>query len=238
MAGAVISTSQKEKLKRLLVRWHLDRTARKIVRSFRGWRSLLPKFPTYGRAAANYLTGADDPVRYAAVAYAVTALERQQIAGSLAEVGVYRGELSALLHLLAPERDLYLFDTFAGFPEQDLSGADQRFRDTSIEIVKAALGDTHHVVFRPGYFPETVRGLEQEKFAFVMLDLDLYQPTRAGLEFFYPRMVPGGYLFAHDYNSPESNHAVARAVNEFLQDKPEKIVELPDIWGSIVIRKI
>lgn len=220
------------------MRWHLDRTARKIVRRLRGFHSLRPRFPSYGRAAANYLAGADDPVRYAAVAYAVTALERQQIAGSLAEVGVYRGELSALLHLLAPERDLYLFDTFAGFPEQDLNGADQRFRDTSIEIVKAALGDTQHVIFRPGYFPDTARGLEQERFAFVMLDVDLYQPTRAGLQFFYPRLVPGGYLFAHDYNSPESNQAVARAVNEFLQDKPEKIIELPDIWGSIVIRKI
>ncbi|MDZ7268576.1 MAG: TylF/MycF family methyltransferase [candidate division KSB1 bacterium] len=234
----MIFSSQQEKLKTLLRRWHCDRPARKLVRRLQGWRSLLPKFPTYGQAAAQYIAGADDPIRYAAVAYAIQTLERQHIPGSMAEIGVYRGELSALLHMLAPERDLYLFDTFAGFPEQDLSGADQRFRDTSVEIVKAALGDTTHVIFRQGYFPETARGLEHEHFAFVMLDLDLYPPTRAGLEFFYPRLVPGGYLFAHDYNSPESNHAVARAVNEFLQDKPEKIIELPDIWGSIIIRKI
>ncbi|MBI2954275.1 MAG: methyltransferase, partial [Chloroflexi bacterium] len=66
----------------------------------------------------------------------------------------------------------------------------------------------------------------------------LFKPTLAGLHFFYPRMNPGGYIFAHDYNSPESGWAVSRAVNEFMADKAEKLIELPDKWGSIVVRKL
>jgi hypothetical protein len=43
------------------------------------------------------------------------------------------------------------------------------------------------------------------------------------MEFFYPRMVPGSYIFAYDYNSFESNRAVSRALDRFLADKPEKV---------------
>ena len=70
-----------------------------------------------------------------------------------------------------------------------------------------------------------------------MLDADLYKPTRAGLEFFYPRMSKGGYIFLHDYTSSESNYAVSRAADEFLADKPEKIIEIPDTWGTALFRK-
>ena len=48
----------------------------------------------------------------------------------------------------------------------------------------------------------------------------------------------GGYIFVHDFNNPESNRGVSRAVLEFLDDKPEKIIEIPDKWGSVVIRKL
>ena len=71
-----------------------------------------------------------------------------------------------------------------------------------------------------------------------MLDLDLYKPTKTALEFFYPKVWGGGYIVAHDYNSPESNWAVSRAVDKFIKDKAEKIIEIPDEWGSVVIRKI
>ena len=46
-----------------------------------------------------------------------------------------------------------------------------------------------------GYFPETTVGLEDERFAFVSLDTDLYKPIYEGLKFFYPRLNPGGIIF-------------------------------------------
>ena len=42
----------------------------------------------------------------------------------------------------------------------------------------------------------------------------------------------------HDYNSRESDRACHRAVNEFLQDKKEFAIEIPDVWGSAMFRKI
>jgi O-methyltransferase len=216
----------------------LHHIAGAVMRMVDNRRRFAINFPPYDARIVKAIADSPDPVRYATMAMALKSIERENIPGSLAEVGVYRGDLSRLIHALAPQRELYLFDTFAGFPEADLDAPNPRFRDTSVEMVKRALGDLNYVIFRKGYFPETAKGLEQEKFAFVMLDLDLYKPTVAGMEFFYPRLVSGGYLFAHDYNSPESDYAVSRAVNEYMKDKPEKIIELPDRWGSIVIRKI
>lgn len=169
------------------------------------------------------------------VALATSCIQRLDIPGSIAELGVYRGALSQVLHALAPERRLYLFDTFEGFPN---AGSDSRFRDTSLDFVKRVVGDSPNIIFRKGVFPETAIGLEGEVFAFVMLDADRFEATYAGLEFFYPRLGRGGYLFVHDYNSPESDWGVSRAVNQFMADKPEWLIELPDPWGSAVIRKV
>jgi len=179
-----------------------------------------------------------DPVRSAAILLALRRLEKEQIKGSLAEVGVYRGDMSKLIHRLLSNRKFFLFDTFEGFHENDLRGGeDDRFRDTSIDLVKRNIGNLDNIEFRVGYFPNTTLGLEDEEFSFVLLDTDKYEPILEGLKFFYPRLARGGYLFIHDYNSPESEWGVSRAVNEYLLDKQELLIELPDGCGSVVLRK-
>jgi len=186
------------------------------------------------------VTSSGDPIRYAMIALAIRRIHQENISGDFAELGVYRGDTSRVIHHFAPARTLYLFDTFEGFSDRDEQNAsnDKRFNDTSVDLVKAKLGNAQNVVIRKGYFPETAVGLEDKRFAFVMLDADKYAPTLAGLEFFYPRMSRGGYMFLHDYNSPESDWGVSRALNLFLQDKPETIVDMPDACGSVLIRKM
>jgi len=193
------------------------------------------RFPTYSEKTARLVEDSADRVRYGTLALAFQTIEREKVSGDLAELGVWRGATSTFLHSQMPQRTLYLFDTFAGFPGE--SDADGRFRDTSVDAVQRRIGDNSNVIFRVGTFPGTTLGMESERFAFVLLDADKYASTLAGLEFFYPRMTRGGYMFIHDYNSPESEHGVSRAVNEFLQGKPERVVEIPDIWGSVLFRK-
>jgi O-methyltransferase len=197
------------------------------------------RFPTFPSDVHEAIVTSDDYFRHATLALAVQRVLGEHIRGAFAEVGVWRGETSTLLHRLAPDRTLFLFDTFAGFPESDLPpGADdRRFRDTSETAVRERVGMSPNVVLRPGYVPQTLSGLEEERFSFVLLDLDLYDPTMASLEFFYPRLEPGGYLFVHDYNNEESNWACKRAFDGFLVGKPERVVELGDVWGSALIRR-
>ena len=55
----------------------------------------------------------------------------------------------------------------------------------------------------------------------------------AALEFFYPRLSPGGIIFIHDYN--HKWEGVERAVDEFIRKIPETLVLVPDLDGSCMI---
>jgi O-methyltransferase len=196
------------------------------------------RFPSYPAEVGSRVEALADNVRYAALGLAIQRLETERINGAIAELGVFQGVTSRFMHMQSPGRKLYLFDTFEGFPDDALEvRGDNRFKDTSQRRVAEFIGDERNVIFRPGYFPQTASGLEDEKFALVMLDFDLYKSAIEAFRFFYPRLVRGGYFFLHDFNSPESDRAISRAAFEFLQDKPELLVEIPDEWGSAVFRK-
>ncbi|MEX2683379.1 MAG: TylF/MycF/NovP-related O-methyltransferase [Candidatus Sigynarchaeota archaeon] len=196
------------------------------------------RFPPYGRKIQSQLLKGLDLIRNESIALAINRIKCEKIQGAFAEVGVFRGDLSKIIHLLAPDRVLYLFDTFEGFPKQSMAPHDPRYDATSPEIVFQTIGDRTNIVIRKGLVPETYRGLENEQFAFVMIDLDLYEPTAASLAFFYPRMKKGGYIFVHDYYNPEWK-GVAKAVDAFVKKTESiQIIDLPDAMGSIVFRKV
>ena len=68
--------------------------------------------------------------------------------------------------------------------------------------VKAFLKGFENVHFHAGVFPEAapVELKPQPSFKFVHLDVDLHRSTSAALEWFYPRLVRGGIIVAHDYS--------------------------------------
>jgi len=147
----------------------------------------------------------------------------KNIEGAVAECGVYRGNFSCEINRVFSDRKLYLFDTFTGFDERDMekeningfseSREKNCFTETSMDLVIKKLLYPEKVIIKKGYFPETAIGLE-ETYCFVNLDVDLYQPTLAGLEYFYPKMAKGGIIIIHDYFS-DVYKGVKQAINEF-----------------------
>lgn len=81
-----------------------------------------------------------------------------------------------------------------------------------------------NVHYYPGRFTESTQSLPERRYSFVHLDVDLYQSTHACLEYFYPRMTSGGAIILHDYSMLSGVH---QAVDEFLADKPERLIEQP-----------
>lgn len=167
---------------------------------------------------------------------------KERLEGDLAELGVYKGNTAALLASFGRRtaKSTYLFDTFQGFSEKDIRGVDAgkrlEFADTSLEAVKRLVG-TDRVNYVVGHFPESARDMPRDlAFSLVHLDCDLYAPMKAGLEYFYPRVVSGGFLVIHDYASLHWDGA-ERAVDEFLADKRERVVPIPDKAGTAVLRK-
>ena len=166
-------------------------------------------------------------------------LRLEGVPGAAAELGVYRGGFARWISELLPERTLYLFDTFAGFDEAESAGEGTGFtvahRNTSAERVLAALPHPERAVLRAGLFPETARGMEDERFALVSLDADLEESTLAGLRFFLPRMSPGGCLLLHDYNNPKLP-GVKRAVGRWEAEHGRlAAVPLCDVNGTLVV---
>ena len=181
-----------------------------------------------------------DKVRFYTFWLQIERLKNDHIEGSFAELGVYKGETARIIHLMDPSRRFLLFDTFSGFAKQDLDATgeevnDVDFSDTDIEQVRQFISGNENVIFHAGYFPETARNAGDEKFAFVHLDADLYAPTLAGLQHFYPRLQPGGVIMVHDYN--HNWEGVTKAVNEFAATLAESVVPIADWQGSVMIVK-
>jgi len=200
--------------------------------------------PVWPQGKLEMPSSEDDFCRMMAIRLAANRIAEKNIPGSIAELGVYRGELAAILNRLFPDRTLYLFDTFEGFSDKDLSdGMEEKhskavvgdFKDTSLDMVLSRMAHPERVVTRKGYFPATADGLE-DTFALVSLDVDLYKPTIAGLEYFYPRLSKGGCIFIHDYNNRRYK-GVRSAVEEFVDAARVPLVQLPDFAGTAILPK-
>jgi hypothetical protein len=117
-----------------------------------------------------------------------------------------------------------VFDSFQGLSEprseDNLAGADAsaphphdvqagRFM-ASLEDVKQGLSAFPGIAYFPGWIPQSFPP-DDARYRFVHVDVDLYQPTRDSLEYFWPRLVPGARMVCDDYNWPGGK----RAVDEF-----------------------
>jgi hypothetical protein len=191
----------------------------------------------------NRLNNGGDSARLYAFILNLKQVLQEGIRGDFAELGVWRGNSAAVLAHFAEAhgRRVYLFDTFSGFDRRDLTADDAfkpvSFGDTSLDLVKSNIGHDNACVYIVGFFPDSITTAAREtRYAFVSLDCDLYAPMKAGLEFFYPRLVNGGVLLLHDYSSLHWRGAKG-AIDEFCKRTLEHVVLLPDKSGTAVIRK-
>ncbi|MEI6683153.1 MAG: TylF/MycF/NovP-related O-methyltransferase [Bacteroidota bacterium] len=181
-----------------------------------------------------------DKVRFYNWWFQTERLRQERVPGVFAELGVYKGASAAALHQMDPTRPFHLFDTFTGFTAGDLmqetgeaaTYTPANFSDTSIESVLKRINGSRNIVIHQGYFPDSAAGFTA-KVALVNIDADLYLPTKAGLEFFYPLLSPGGVMIIHDYHYKWPG--IIRAVDEFLTAVPEQLIHLPDIDGTVMI---
>lgn len=146
---------------------------------------------------------------------------------SIAEIGVYRGGGSYFIASVAqqvfgmPAR-IHSIDTFEGHPD-DIAAEDDshwpgKFGDTAFEEVKKYLSVFPNLTVYKGRFEDRCAALAQEKFCFVHVDVDIYAPTRACLEFFAERLLVGGVMVVDDYGLTTCQ-GCKQAVDEFVASR-------------------
>ncbi len=175
-------------------------------------------------------------LQFAYEAYIVHSFAKaySRLPGAMAEVGVFQGASAKLLCEGKGETELHLFDTFDGLPQS--SAADKGVHrenqyPCSLKSVQEYLKDYTNVYFHPGLFPDSAKSLADKSYSFVHLDVDLYESTLSSLEYFYPRLVPGGVILSHDYSILAG---VKKAFTDFLHDKPERPVEFPSTQCMLI----
>jgi hypothetical protein len=195
-----------------------------------------------------------------ALVVAVRYVVDRAIPGEIVECGVWRGGSMqavalALLGRGVTDRDLRLFDTFAGMPdptEEDraldgtpaaelLAGSPRDAKIwavASLEDVREGMAETGYpaerVHYSVGKVEDTLPAQAPERIALLRLDTDWYESTRHELQHLYPLLADGGVLIIDDYGHWDG---ARRAVDEYFAEQAEPLLlNRIDYTGRVAIK--
>jgi len=177
--------------------------------------------------------------------------------GHVAELGCWKG-LSAfqIARYLADnktrfgDRKFFVFDSFEGLSEirpvdrasrsvatnEEDQTLRQRFA-ASLDTVQANLAPfSDLLVYLKGWIPERFHEVKDKTFSFVHVDVDLYEPIKESIGFFYPRLAANGIMVFDDYGCTRFPGA-KRAVDEFLKSTHDCIF-VPTPTGTAFLVKL
>jgi predicted O-methyltransferase YrrM len=167
-----------------------------------------------------------------------------QTPGDIAEFGSFRGHsgylMAALLQQFAADRKLYLFDTFAAFPEESY-GIDQfwsRSHPVDFADVRARFEGFAFVRFVQGDFTRTFDDSGIRHLALAYVDCDAYRSTDYLIHRIYPEVLsPGGIMVFEDYGHAQllGNRV---AVDAYFDNRPGCISFFSQFSGSYIVIKL
>jgi hypothetical protein len=163
----------------------------------------------------------------------------RNIEGDIVECGVSIGHGALLFTLLSDyintPRVYYGFDSFEGFPppriEDETTPITGKgyWANPSATVMRVLqdgrLADqtiANRIKLIQGWFSDTLPQYTG-KIALLHLDCDLYESYKTSLEILYDKVQIGGVIMFDEYNDPRWPGAT-KAINEFFNDKKEKIV--------------
>lgn len=167
------------------------------------------------------------------------------VPGDIAECGVRYGKSTVFILTGAGKesaKDVHIFDSFAGLSkpgaEDQNPGGKTVWESGELAVpedaVRANLDSfADRITLHKGWIPDRFNEVGEKQFAFVHVDVDLYQPTLDSAAFFYPRLNPGGVIVCDDYGSDYCPGA-KRAFDEFFADKSERVIALPTGQGVVI----
>lgn len=173
------------------------------------------------------------------------------LTGDIIECGVGLGGMSVFLGDYAQQfgRKLYSLDSFEGLPppdpindnpyfmEDDYAGTS--FGTALVERVRQTLTDaglSEIATVIPGYFDTTLDQLSADTtFAFVHIDVDLYQSALQPLQALFPRLASGGMLVIDDFFHHAQGPARA-AAHYFASINYEALYHVSYPYSVVIIK--
>jgi O-methyltransferase len=179
------------------------------------------------------------------------------IPGDFAECGCRYGHSSYIIartlagHAPAGSRDFWIFDSFEGGLSDKVAQDRVGLGDTDEATTKAQkehfksshshvtqlFADFRNVRVVKGWIPaQTFVGeCAHRKYAFAHIDVDLYEPTKASLDFFYDRMPEGSIIVVDDYGS-STFPGCKIAVDEFRRERDPTFFIESQLIGCVIVK--
>ena len=192
-------------------------------------------------------------LRYYSLQELVHHVLRQKLNGDFVECGVWRGHSAYMISRILSENEFngrfHIFDSFEGglstkvekdknlrseLSEENIQKESNVFYSTETQV-KSCLKGFEFIHLYKGWIPSRFNEVEDKKFSFVHIDVDLYEPTLASLNFFYPKLVKGGVIVCDDYGLTQFPGA-KKGVEEFLENNTCQIFYEVPMGGCFVIK--
>jgi O-methyltransferase len=170
------------------------------------------------------------------------ATQASKLSGDFVECGVNDGWLSLTickyLDFNALGKSFYLFDTYNGIPAEQVL---ERERERAAlhqyvdcyEATKVKFAAFPGAKLVRGRVPDTLSTVDIDKVSYLSIDMNIAKPERDAIEFFWPKLVPGGIVVLDDYafGGYDAQH---EAMDEFAASVGTSILTLPTGQGLIV----
>ena len=173
---------------------------------------------------------------------------KNKIPGHFAECGCFRGHSSYTIASLLKQQNFqgtfWIFDSFEGISEKtpednegEGAGVPQKFLMSTQEHLKEILKPFPFVSIHKGWIPEVFETapIASEKFAFLHVDVDLYEPTKGCLDYFFSRLSPGGVIFISNYNVSHWPGSM-QAVDEFIANNRTAFFLKNQVEGCVIVK--
>ncbi|MFP6746636.1 MAG: TylF/MycF/NovP-related O-methyltransferase [Alphaproteobacteria bacterium] len=166
------------------------------------------------------------------------------VPGDFVECGVYKGLYSAMLTNYLDwggiDRRFYLYDTFAGLPE-DWSSEYERESvnidydwDGTYDAVRQRFARFPNVEVVKGVVPDIFAERSPAKIAMLHLDLNAARAEIAALDVLAGRLSNGAIVLMDDYGRLEQL-ALAEALTSWWREHDHHILELPTGQGMVTV---
>jgi hypothetical protein len=168
--------------------------------------------------------------------------------GDFVECGVWRGYLSsAIMEYLdwntIPDRRFFLFDTFDGMVESQMTDGELANRDKidhlnkyfrdNYEHAKNNFADFKNVNLIRGIVPDSLTQVDISKVAYLSIDMNCVQPELAAAEYFWDKLVPSAAIILDDYGFVSYEQQKA-GFDAFAKSKGVEVLALPTGQGIIM----
>ena len=175
------------------------------------------------------------------------AAQAARLEGDFVECGVDSGMMSVAicewLDFNALDKDFWLFDTFRGIPEAQMTEAERNGiggwhnRHSYVECfaeVQEAFAPWPRCRLIRGEVPASLDAFPPgRRVAYLSIDMNIVAPEVAALAFFWDRLVPGGVVVLDDY-AWATHRAQQAALDAFAAEHGTMILSLPTGQGLLI----